>query len=64
MNRMFLQFAGSGTKATANLKAYIRVLTNTVLFLLFAQEVPPQYSSSLGALIKQLLAKSPDDRPS
>lgn len=27
-------------------------------------EVPPQYSSSLGELIKQLLAKSPDDRPS
>ncbi|XP_020631009.1 serine/threonine-protein kinase Nek1-like [Orbicella faveolata] len=27
-------------------------------------EVPPQYSSSLGALIKQLLSKSPDDRPS
>ncbi|XP_078363568.1 serine/threonine-protein kinase Nek1-like isoform X2 [Oculina patagonica] len=27
-------------------------------------EVPSQYSSSLEALIKQLLAKSPDDRPS
>ncbi|KAK2551851.1 Serine/threonine-protein kinase Nek1 [Acropora cervicornis] len=29
-----------------------------------SQEVPSQYSSSLATLIKQLLTKSPDDRPS